>query len=130
MGSIRQFAKKKYINIETFRKNGEGVKTPVWFAEADGLLFVITGADSGKVKRIRRNAIVNITPCTMGGKPLDAWAPAEARELTAPTDFKRIDQLFDRKYGLMKKMFESQRNKNDTPDTVLEIKLKDQAKLN
>ena len=22
----------KYINVETFRKNGQGVRTPVWFA--------------------------------------------------------------------------------------------------
>src|SRR6266853_1422683 len=26
------FAGQKYLNLETFKKNGDGVKTPVWFA--------------------------------------------------------------------------------------------------
>jgi len=26
------FAGHKYLNLETFKKSGEGVKTPVWFA--------------------------------------------------------------------------------------------------
>ena len=31
---VDQFIKQKYLNIETFRKSGIGVKTPVWFAQA------------------------------------------------------------------------------------------------
>ena len=28
------FSEKKYLNLETFKKNGDGVKTPVWFRAA------------------------------------------------------------------------------------------------
>ncbi|MGB8772453.1 MAG: hypothetical protein WCC92_22780 [Candidatus Korobacteraceae bacterium] len=31
--AIGQFAKAKYLNLETFRKTGVGVRTPVWFAQ-------------------------------------------------------------------------------------------------
>jgi hypothetical protein len=30
----------KYINLTTFRKNGQAVPTPVWFVVRDGRLYV------------------------------------------------------------------------------------------
>src|SRR5438094_7404776 len=30
--AVAQFAGAKYLNLETFRKTGVGVRTPVWFA--------------------------------------------------------------------------------------------------
>ena len=36
--AIAQFAKAKYLNLETFRKTGVGVRTPVWFAQNPGTL--------------------------------------------------------------------------------------------
>ena len=60
------FAGHKYLNLETFKKSGEGVKTPVWFAAdpASDLasdaarLYAYTIGNSGKVKRIRNNGRV------------------------------------------------------------------------
>ncbi len=57
------FAGQKYLNLETFKKSGDGVKTPVWFAaepsakldSSDAKLYVYTIGVSGKVKRIRNN---------------------------------------------------------------------------
>ena len=34
-----QLSKYKYINIETYRKNGTGVSTPVWFVVNEGLII-------------------------------------------------------------------------------------------
>lgn len=34
--SIEQFNSHQYLNLETFRKDGWGVKTPVWFVREDG----------------------------------------------------------------------------------------------
>lgn len=59
----------KYIRLTTFRKSGEPVATPVWFAFHDGRLHITTDADSGKMKRIRNNPRVLISPCNMRGKP-------------------------------------------------------------
>ena len=42
----------QYINVETFRKNGKGVKTPVWFVNDANTLAVRTESSSGKMKRI------------------------------------------------------------------------------
>src|SRR5260370_20858497 len=62
------FAGHKYLNLETFKKNGEGVKTPVWFAadasvsldSSDAKLYVYTIGVSGKV-----NASGTTTACEL-----------------------------------------------------------------
>ncbi len=38
----------KYISLTTFRKNGVGVATPVWFGEEDGKLYVMTIKQNGE----------------------------------------------------------------------------------
>ena len=53
MDELAQFANQQFINVETFRKNGQGVQTPVWFVEDKGTLYVRTVENSFKVKRIR-----------------------------------------------------------------------------
>ena len=42
-----------YVNLATFRKNGNEVRTPVWIAPDGDRLLVDTNAPSGKSKRIR-----------------------------------------------------------------------------
>jgi PPOX class probable F420-dependent enzyme len=48
----------KNANLAMFRKSGEPVVTPVWYAVLDGKLYVRTGAGSGKVKRVRNATLV------------------------------------------------------------------------
>ena len=57
-----------YINLTTFRKNGEPVSTPIWFALHEGRLHATTEPDSGKMKRIRNNPSVLLAPCNAWGK--------------------------------------------------------------
>ena len=95
-------AGKRYLNLETFRKSGEGVRTPVWFAaapeDADGpRLYVYSTADSGKVKRIRRANGVRIAPCDARGRVSGAWIAARA-EIVGGTEFVAGMELLDRKY--------------------------------
>ena len=74
------FSGKRYLSLETFRANGIGVRTPVWFAEdATHTLFVYSRADAGKVKRVRRNGSVRIAACTMRGAILGPRVDAAAR---------------------------------------------------
>jgi PPOX class probable F420-dependent enzyme len=61
------------MSLETFRKNGEGVKTPVWFAEEDGALYVTTLSTTGKAKRIRNIPRVRIAPCDRSGNIEGDW---------------------------------------------------------
>jgi len=84
------FRDHKYLSLETFKKNGEGVKTPVWFAAdprtdltgAEARLYIYTIGNTGKVKRIRNNPRVRIAPCTMRGELLGEWVDARAEIVT------------------------------------------------
>lgn len=71
----------KYVLITTFRRDGTPVPTPVVGAVADGVLYTTTGADSGKVKRIRRDHRITIGACTRRGEPTGPTYAATARLL-------------------------------------------------
>ena len=100
---LSQFADRKYLNLESYRRNGQGVRTPLWFAEANGALYFYTLADSYKVKRIGANPRVRVAPCDMRGNVKGEWVDATARRLDA-AESRMADELLDRKYGLVKRM--------------------------
>ena len=58
-----------YLLLTTFKRDGTAIPTPVWFAAAGGKLYVYSGKNAGKVKRIRATGRVEVCPCTMKGKP-------------------------------------------------------------
>ena len=123
MNAIDQFGKKKYLNLETFRKNGASMKTPVWFIQDSGILYVQTVANSGKVKRIRNNGRVNITPCKVDGTPIGTWLPANAKEIVDEEIARKVNCLLEKKYWLVKKLFSMGTAHPDRRATILEIKL-------
>jgi PPOX class probable F420-dependent enzyme len=123
MIAIEQFKKQKYLNLETFRRNGESMKTPVWFVLDDEILYVQTVANSGKVKRIRHHGNVTISPCKMDGTSTGSWVPASAREVTGAEIAKKVNCLLEKKYGLMKKLSALQATMQGRKDTILEINL-------
>jgi uncharacterized protein len=125
MKELDQFKKPKYLNLETFRKNGDSMKTPVWFVQEGETIYVQTVANSGKVKRIRNNGHVNLTPCKMDGTPIGMWVPAHAREISDEEISKKVNRLLDKKYGLVKKLFAMGAARQGRQDTILEIKLSD-----
>ncbi|HEY8140001.1 MAG TPA: PPOX class F420-dependent oxidoreductase [Nitrososphaera sp.] len=117
---LSQFAGQKYLNIETYRKNGEAVRTPVWFVESDGILYVRTSEDTGKYKRIRNNPKVQVMPCNSRGRPKGAWVKAEAK-IAGKDDSERAFNLLAQKYGIMYKMMRAFLRGRDY--VVLEIRL-------
>jgi len=76
------FRNTRYINLTTFRKNGEKVLTTVLFGTDGDRILVHTGADSGKVKRIRNNGRVLVQPSNIFGKPAGREYGANARVLS------------------------------------------------
>lgn len=87
----------KYLSLTSFRRDGTGVATPVWFVEAAGRLLVETDAASYKVRRIRRDPRVTIAPCTATGRL--RGIPVRARaELLPDTEVARVERLMARKY--------------------------------
>ncbi len=99
------FSGHKYLSLETFRKSGEGVRTPIWFAAepSTGLdspgakLYLYTVGNSGKIKRIRNNPQVRIAPCDVRGKVLGAWVDARA-EIVSGAEATHGMRLLDKKY--------------------------------
>lgn len=104
--STKQFEKQKYINLETFRKTGEGVKTPVWFIEEDDILYTRTIDESWKVKRLNRNPRIKVVPSDSRGGELGTWQDGEAYLVKDPAIATHINKLFNKKYGLYKRGFD------------------------
>ncbi len=89
----------KYLSIMSFRRDGTGAVTPVWFVREGGRLLVMTGGRSGKVKRIRRDPRVTVAPCSARGRL--RRAPIEARALILPvSEGARVKRLIARKYRI------------------------------
>jgi len=97
------FAGQKYLSLESFRKNGQGIAVPVWFAQEGRTLYVYSEAETGKVKRIRNNPRVRIAPCDMRGRVKGEWVEAAARLLSGD-EARHADDLLNAKYGLMKRV--------------------------
>ncbi len=105
---MSHLADEKYINLETYRKNGQGIRTPVWFVEEDNgergtVLYVRTSDDTGKYKRIRNNPSVQIAPCNMRGGVKGKWIKGKARIASEEEKLKAFKML-EKKYGIIYKM--------------------------
>lgn len=104
--AISQFAAAKYISLETFRKTGVGVRTPVWFAAnpaAPDIFYLYSAPDAGKVKRIRNNPHVRVAPCDIRGNLRGAWVEGQARMVDG-TEADMGQGLLRKKYGWMKRL--------------------------
>jgi uncharacterized protein len=101
--SLAPFVGQRYLTLESFKRDGTPVQTPVWFAEEHGVLYVYTLANAGKVKRIRRNPHIRLAPCTMRGTVIGPWVEAEATIVDATTAA-HGHALLRQKYGWMKRM--------------------------
>jgi len=93
-----------YINLATFRRNGETVETPVWFAARDGKLYVFTESRAGKVKRLRNDARVRIAPCGVRGKLKGAWIEGTARRIDDPELVRGAYEALSGKYTWQMRM--------------------------
>jgi hypothetical protein len=105
------FAGRNYLNLETFKRSGDAVRTPVWFAAAPmsgnappRTLYIYTLENTGKIKRIRNNPRVRIAPCDARGNLKGEWVEARARLLSGD-DAARANRILTQKY-LLKRIFD------------------------
>jgi len=99
------FAGHKYLNLETFKKSGEGREDAGLVCDRSigesrfehAKLYGYTIGVSGKVKRIRNSSRVRIAPCDMRGRVLGEWVEALA-EIVTGEEAARGMQLLNRKY--------------------------------
>jgi PPOX class probable F420-dependent enzyme len=98
-------ARDNYISLTTFRKTGKAVVTPVWFAEQSGTIYVESGKNEGKIKRIRHTARVTLAPCTLSGKVTGPTVEGKARLLTGAQEIATAQAALSKKYGLTRRMY-------------------------
>jgi PPOX class probable F420-dependent enzyme len=109
MAGLDELSGQRYLSLETYRRTGTGVRTPLWFAaapDADGMrLYSYSLADSGKAKRIRSSGAVKVAPCDMRGTVTGDWVEARASLVTGD-EFDRGMRLLNRKYWPWKAMLD------------------------
>jgi PPOX class probable F420-dependent enzyme len=88
-----------YISLETLRRNGRAVPTPVWFAPAKGRLYVFSEAKAGKVKRLKNDPTCRVAACDMRGKVRGEWIPGLARRVEDAESVATAYDALHTKYG-------------------------------
>lgn len=88
-----------YVSLLSFKRDGNGVPTPVWAAPLDGKLVVFTLKDSFKVKRIERNPRVRVAKCGMTGTLQGPWHDGACVLVTDPAHEERAYAALNAKYG-------------------------------
>jgi PPOX class probable F420-dependent enzyme len=98
-----KLADEKFVSLTTFKKDGDGIAEPMWIATLGDQLVMMTGADSWKVKRLRRDPRVTLVPSDRSGKVTGNAAPVEgtAEIVTDADDVVAVVSAVKRKYGLM-----------------------------
>ena len=96
---LDQFLDQKYINLETYKKDGTSIRTPVWFVIDDDLIYVITRESTGKVKRLKNNHDVRIVLCSFKGEPKNEWIKGKAEKITGK-EVEIAIKLRKKKYGM------------------------------
>jgi PPOX class probable F420-dependent enzyme len=96
---IGELDRHRYMSLATFRRSGAEVATPVWFAAADGKLYVFTAEQSGKVKRLRHSTRARVAPSDARGRVRGEWREATARSLSEPRTIERAYAALQAKYG-------------------------------
>ncbi|NCC35690.1 MAG: PPOX class F420-dependent oxidoreductase [Chloroflexia bacterium] len=88
----------EFIVLTTYRRTGAAVPTTVWFAEAGGKLYITTGAQAGKTKRLRANPAVLVAPSDQVGNVQGPALQGHARVLDPHEEASAIAAL-QQKYG-------------------------------
>ncbi len=103
--TLNELGNPSYIALETFRKSGQGVATPVWAVAENGKLYVWTDSNSGKIKRIRNNGRVRLCASDWRGTPQGEWLEAQARLLESAAEEEKQRQRLLTKYGWEYRLF-------------------------
>ncbi len=84
------------LYLATQRKDGSRSEAaPVWFGVLDGVIYVNTGTDSHKVKRVRRGS-----PVFIALKKDGPFVEAKAVLVTDPTIADRLGEQYAKKYWI------------------------------
>ena len=99
-------ADQKTVLLTTYRRDGTGVSTPVWWVDlGDGSFGFWTSSGSGKAKRLAHTARVTVQPCNNRGVVTPGSAPQEAvARVVSGAEHEMIRQRVVAKYGFLTKI--------------------------
>ena len=90
----------RYLGVTSFKRDGTGVATPVWFVSDGRRLLALTDLHSAKVRRVRRNPRVLVASCRADGKLRSDPVSARAEVLTADVELERVRKLLLKRYKI------------------------------
>jgi PPOX class probable F420-dependent enzyme len=90
----------RFLSVTSFKRDGTGVATPVWFVSDGTRLFAFTDLYSAKIRRIRRNPRVLVAPCHADGQLRGEPVPARTEVLTAIPELERVRNLLLARYKI------------------------------
>jgi PPOX class probable F420-dependent enzyme len=94
-----RLARESYVSLATFRRNGNAVETPVWFAPANEKLYVFSESKAGKMKRLKNDPACRVAACDLRGKVHDEWIPGRARRVDSDEAVATAYEALLAKYG-------------------------------
>ena len=97
--SFQELAAEPYVSLVTFRRNGNGIPTPIWIAAADGKLYAFTDGTSAKMKRLKVTNRIQLAACDARGKVKGEYVEGHARRVDDPAVMERAMAALARKYG-------------------------------
>jgi PPOX class probable F420-dependent enzyme len=75
----------RYIALTTYRRAGRRVTTPVWAAQLEGNLYVVTAASTGKARRLRGTDRIRFAACNANGRrTYSEWQDGTGRIVDDP----------------------------------------------
>lgn len=83
----------RFLSVTSFKRDGTGVATPVWFVSDGTRLFAFTDLNSAKIRRIRRDPRVLVASCRPDGKLRREPAAGSAEVLSDPRGLERVEKL-------------------------------------
>jgi uncharacterized protein len=98
--SFATLRQERYINLVTYRRSGESVKTPIWFVLDGETIVCHTGLASGKIKRLRHTTRVTVAACTINGTPKGPVIVGAGQIITDSATVRHVHNLLRRKYGI------------------------------
>ncbi len=119
--SLETVSNSLFVSLTTYRKNGQPVATPLSkLTIHNDKLYLVTGAMTGKMKRLKHTKQVQIAPCKHDGTITGEVVDAEARIL----DEEVVRELFNSgilKLNLIMRFFNFLRNLRAGGNVYLEI---------
>ncbi|MEN0135733.1 MAG: PPOX class F420-dependent oxidoreductase [Rhodococcus sp. (in: high G+C Gram-positive bacteria)] len=101
--ALRRFAAEKVVQLQTRKRDGSWVDTPVNIAVKGDRAYFRTPGRASKNKRLRNFPDVRIRPCTWSGKPTGPPAQATARLLSG-REAEAAGALIDEKYPVVQRI--------------------------